>query len=221
MGTLRNLPMLLSNIQPAEAFLGLMMLAILFLFPKRLRRYAPPQLVVLVLGALIALLFFADRDLRQIGAIPVGLPAINWPTFIPELVTTMILDGMILGMLGCIDTTLTAMIADSLTRSEHKSDKELIGQGIGNLMSGLFGGLPGAGATMGTVVNIQSGARTPLAGMIRASLLLVVILGAAGLTEQIPLAVLAGIALYVGFNILDWSLLKRAHRVSWQTAAIM
>ncbi len=220
-GTLRNLPMLLSNIQPAEAFLGLMTLAILFLFPKRLRRYAPPQLVVLVLGTLIALLFFADRDLRQIGAIPVGLPAINWPTFTPELVTTMILDGMILGMLGCIDTTLTAMIADSLTRSEHKSDKELIGQGIGNLMSGLFGGLPGAGATMGTVVNIQSGARTPLAGMIRASLLLVVVLGAAGLTEQIPLAVLAGIALYVGFNILDWSLLKRAHRVSWQTAAIM
>lgn len=221
MGTLRSLPALLSNIQPAEAFLGLMTLAILFLFPKRLRRYAPPQLVVLVLGALIALLFFADRDLRQIGAIPVGLPTINWPTFTPELVTTMILDGMILGMLGCIDTMLTAMIADSLTRSEHKSDKELIGQGIGNLMSGLFGGLPGAGATMGTVVNIQSGARTPLAGMIRASLLLVVVLGAARLTEQIPLAVLAGIALYVGFNILDWSLLKRAHRVSWQTAAIM
>lgn len=198
-----------------------MTLAILFLFPKRLRRYAPPQLVVLVLGALIALLFFADRDLRQIGAIPVGLPVINWPTFTPELVTTMILDGLILGMLGCIDTMLTAMIADSLTRSEHKSDKELIGQGIGNLMSGLFGGLPGAGSTMGTVVNIQSGARTPLAGMIRASLLLVVVLGAARLTEQIPLAVLAGIALYVGFNILDWSLLKRAHRVSWQTAAIM
>ncbi len=221
MGTLRSLPALLSNIQPAEAFLGLMTLAILFLFPKRLRRYAPPQLVVLVLGTLIALLFFADRDLRQIGAIPVGLPAINWPTFTPELVTTMILDGLILGMLGCIDTMLTAMIADSLTRSEHKSDKELIGQGIGNLMSGLFGGLPGAGATMGTVVNIQSGARTPLAGMIRASLLLVVVLGAARLTEQIPLAVLAGIALYVGFNILDWSLLKRAHRVSWQTAAIM
>lgn len=221
MGTLRSLPALLSNIQPAEAFLGLMTLAILFLFPKRLRRYAPPQLVVLVLGTLIALLFFADRDLRQIGAIPVGLPAINWPTFTPELVTTMILDGLILGMLGCIDTMLTAMIADSLTRSEHKSDRELIGQGIGNLMSGLFGGLPGAGATMGTVVNIQSGARTPLAGMIRASLLLVVVLGAARLTEQIPLAVLAGIALYVGFNILDWSLLKRAHRVSWQTAAIM
>lgn len=220
-GTLRSLPTLLSNIQPAEAFLGLMTLAILFLFPKRLRRYAPPQLVVLILGTLVALLFFADQNLRQIGPIPVGLPTINWPVFTPELVTTMILDGMILGMLGCIDTTLTAMIADSLTRTEHKSDKELIGQGIGNLMSGLFGGLPGAGATMGTVVNIQSGARTPLAGMIRAVLLLLVILGAARLTEQIPLAVLAGIALFVGFNILDWSLLKRAHRVSWQTAAIM
>lgn len=221
LGTVGSLPTLLSNIQPAEAFLGLMTLAVLFLFPKRLRRYAPPQLVVLVLGTLVALVFFADRDLRQIGAIPVGLPAITWPTFTPELLTSMILDGLILGLLGCIDTTLTAMIADSLTRSEHKSDKELIGQGIGNLMAGLFGGLPGAGATMGTVVNIQSGARTALAGMIRAGLLLVVVLGAARLTEQIPLAVLAGIALHVGFNILDWSLLKRAHRVSWQTAAIM
>ncbi|PDW04934.1 bicarbonate transporter BicA [Candidatus Viridilinea mediisalina] len=220
-GTLQQLPTLVANLRWQELLLGLLALAILFLFPSRWKRYAPPQLVALVAGTLVALFFFADADLRQIGAIPVGLPTLIWPTFTPELVITMVLDGMILGLLGAIDTTLTAMIADSLTRSEHKTDKELIGQGLGNLMAGLFGALPGAGATMGTVVNIQSGARSALAGIVRALILLFVVLGAAQLTEQIPLAVLAGIALYVGFNILDWSFLKRAHRVSWPTTLIM
>lgn len=220
-GTLQNLPALISAIRWQETVLGLLALAILFLFPARLKRYAPPQLVALVVGTLVALVFFADAGLREIGTIPVGIPALNWPTFTPELITTIILDGMILGLLGCIDTTLTAMIADSLTRTEHDTDKELIGQGIGNIFSGLFGGLPGAGATMGTVVNIQSGARSALSGITRALILLVVVLGAARLTEQIPLAVLAGIAFYVGFNILDWSFLRRAHRVSWPTMVIM
>lgn len=220
-GTLQQLPLLVANLRWQELLLGLLALAILFLFPPRLKRYAPPQLVALVAGTLVALFFFADADLRQIGVIPVGLPSLIWPTFTPELVITMILDGMVLGLLGAIDTTLTAMIADSLTRTEHKTDKELIGQGLGNLMAGLFGALPGAGATMGTVVNIQSGARSALAGIVRALILLLVVLGAAQLTEQIPLAVLSGIALYVGFNILDWSFLKRAHRVSWPTALIM
>jgi SulP family sulfate permease len=135
--------------------------------------------------------------------------------------TIMLVDGVMLGLLGCIDTLLTAVIADSLTRTEHKSDKELIGQGIGNLVSGLCGGLPGAGATMGTVVNIQTGASTALSGIIRALILLVVVLWAAGLTQTIPMAVLAGIALKVGIDILDWSFLKRAHKVSPKGTIIM
>ncbi|PDV97494.1 SulP family inorganic anion transporter [Candidatus Chloroploca asiatica] len=221
LGTLQNLPTLVANIRPTETILGVLTLAILFLFPARFKRYVPPQLIALVAGTVVSLLVFANEDLRRIGVIPVGLPELILPTFTPEQITTMVIDGLILGMLGCIDTTLTAMIADSLTRTEHRSDKELIGQGIGNFFAGLFGGLPGAGATMGTVVNIQSGGRTPLAGVIRALLLLIVVFGAARLTEQIPLAVLAGIAMHVGFNILDWSLLKRAHRVSFQTTVIM
>jgi sulfate permease, SulP family len=133
----------------------------------------------------------------------------------------MLVDGLVLGMLGCIDALLTAMIADSVTRTQHDSNKELIGQGIGNMMSGLFGGMPGAGATMGTVVNIQAGGRTALSGLVRAGILLVVVLWAAPLTRAIPLAVLAGIAVKVGFDILDWSFLKRAHQVSWKGTAIM
>jgi SulP family sulfate permease len=220
-GTLQNLPGLLANIDPVEAGLGILTLAIIFLMPSRYKRYMPPQLLALLIGTAVSLFVFANADIRRIGEIPVGLPELQIPTFTPGQITTMVIDAMVLGMLGCIDTLLTAVISDSLTRNEHNSNKELIGQGLGNIVAGLFGGLPGAGATMGTVVNIQTGARSALSGVTRALILLVVVLGAAQLTENIPLAVLAGIALAVGVNILDWSFLKRAHRVAPSTALIM
>ena len=220
-GTLSNLPELVASIEPYETALGLLTLAILFFTPAKLGRYVPPQLLALVLGTIISVTVLADVDIRRIGEISLGLPTLHLPTFTPEQLTTMLLDGMVLGTLGCIDSLLTSVIADSLTRQEHKSDKELIGQGVGNLASGLLGGLPGAGATMGTVVNIQTGARSALSGVVRALVLLIVVLGAAELTQSIPLAVLAGIALKVGLNILDWSFVKRAHKVSWHASFIM
>jgi sulfate permease, SulP family len=221
LGMVQNLPNLLSNINPAEATLGALTLAIIFLMPSKLKRFAPPQLVALIVVTVVSLVFFGDANIRRIGEIPMGLPKLQMPTFTAGQITTMIIDGVMLGMLGCIDTLLTAVIADSLTRTEHKSDKELIGQGIGNLISGLCGGLPGAGATMGTVVNIQTGATSALSGITRALILLVVVLWAANITETIPMAVLAGIALKVGIDILDWSFLKRAHKVSWKGSLIM
>ena len=163
----------------------------------------------------------SGTELRIIGEIPTGLPKLNLPTFTLDQINTMLVDGIVLGMLGCIDALLTSVIADSLTQTHHNSDKELIGQGIGNLVSGLFGGLPGAGATMGTVVNIQAGGRTALSGLSRALILLIVVLWAAPLTENIPLAVLAAIALKVGIDIIDWEFLKRAHKLSIKAAAIM
>ena len=221
LATVQNLPQLLSNIDPAEAALGALTLAIIFLMPSKLKRFVPPQLVALIAGTAVSLVFFSGSDIRRIGEIPVGLPQLQLPVFSADQVTTMFLDGAVLGMLGCIDTLLTAVIADSITRTQHRSDKELIGQGIANLVSGLCGGLPGAGATMGTVVNIQTGATTALSGLTRAIILLVVVLGAANLTQPIPMAVLAGIALKVGIDILDWSFLKRAHKVSLKGTLIM
>ncbi|HIK16956.1 MAG TPA: SulP family inorganic anion transporter [Leptolyngbyaceae cyanobacterium M33_DOE_097] len=221
MGTVLALPQLLANINPPEAILGATTLAIIFLMPKKLKRLVPPQLIALIVGTVISLTVFQGADIRRIGEIPVGLPPLQLPTFTPGQLTTMFVDGVMLGMLGCIDTLLTAVVADSLTRTEHNSNKELIGQGIGNIMSGLCGGLPGAGATMGTVVNIQTGATTALSGLTRAIVLLVVVLGAARLTQPIPMAVLAGIALKVGIDILDWSFLKRSHKVSLKGALIM
>ncbi|AFY86443.1 MULTISPECIES: SulP family inorganic anion transporter [Chroococcidiopsis] len=221
LGTVQSIPQLLANTDPIEAGLGALTLAIIFLMPSKFKRFVPPQLVALVVGTVVSLVLFPGADIRRIGEIPMGLPQLQMPIFTPGQITTMFLDGVVLGMLGCIDTLLTAVIADSITRTQHNSDKELIGQGIGNLVSGLFGGLPGAGATMGTVVNIQTGATTAISGITRALILLVVVLGAASLTQVIPMAVLAGIALKVGIDILDWSFLKRAHKVSLKGTLIM
>ncbi len=220
-GTLGQLPELLQNIDPSETILGVITLAILFLMPAKAKRVCPPQLAALVIGTLVALFFFKNADIRIIGEIPMGLPKLQMPVFSGSNLTLMLVDALMLAMLGCIDTLLTAVIADSLTRTEHDSNKELIGQGIGNMVSGICGGLPGAGATMGTVVNIQTGARTAVSGIARALILLVVVLWAANLTENIPMAVLAGIALKVGIDILDWSFLKRAHQVSVKGTFIM
>ena len=215
------LPSLLANIQLADALLGIGALLFLLLSPKKMSRYLPPQLVVLVVGASIPLLLMTNVPLKSIGEFHFGWPQFYLPHFSQSQIMEMVLDGMILGTLGCIDSLLTAVISDSLTRQEHKSNKELIGQGVGNIMSGLFGGLPGAGATMGTVVNIQSGARSATSGVTRVAALLVFVIGAAEFTQNIPLAVLAAIAIKVGIDILDWSFLRRAHRVSPQAAFIM
>ncbi len=220
-GTLSNLPSLLMDLHFSELFLGVITLAILFKMPSKWRQYVPAQLVALVAVTLLSIIIFDTDSIRRIGEIPSGLPSIMFPVLSPELLVEMLIDALVLGTLGCIDTLLTAVIADSLTRTEHDSDKELRGQGIANMIAGLFGALPGAGATMGTVVNIQVGARSPIAGIFRALILMAVVFIAGSLTEPIPMAVLAGIAVYVGFNILDWSFIQRAHKLSVSQMAIM
>jgi len=220
-GTIQNLPNLLSNINPLETVLAVVTVVILYAVPSKYKRIVPPQLLALVGCTVASIVFFGDADIRRIGEIPTGLPALQIPTFEPSQLCTMVFNALVLGMLGCIDALLTSVVADSLTRTEHDSNKELIGQGLGNLFSGLFGGIAGAGATMGTVVNIQTGATTALSGLTRAFVLFIVVVWAAPLTASIPLAVLAGIAFKVGINIMDWGFLKRVHKISWKAAAIV
>ncbi|NJL87527.1 MAG: SulP family inorganic anion transporter [Leptolyngbyaceae cyanobacterium SM1_1_3] len=220
-GTIGSLPNLLSNINPAETALAILTVALILFTPARVKRFVPPQLIALIVGTLVSLLLFQDIDIRRIGEIPMGFPALRLPFFSVAQLRLMLVNAAVLGMLGCIDALLTSVVADSLTRTEHNSNKELIGQGLGNLASGLFGGIAGAGATMGTVVNIQAGGQTALSGLTRAAILFIVIMGAGSLTATIPMAVLAGIALKVGIDIIDWSFLKRAHTISVKGAAIM
>jgi len=223
MGTLKALPQLISSARPSEVVLAVVTLAILWLTPSRVKKIAPPQLIALVIGTILSLTLLSGggEEIRRIGEIASGFPQLRTPYFDLPHLSRMLIDAAVLGMLGCIDALLTAVIADSITRTEHNSNKELIGQGLGNLVSGLFGGLAGAGATMGTVVNIQAGGRSALSGISRAVILMVVILALTGVAAQIPQAVLAGIALKVGVDIVDWGFIKRAHRISISGALIM
>lgn len=224
LGTLLNIPSIISDIDPYELILFVITLGCLFFTPRSIRMRFPPQLLALIGMTLLAALvsqYNQNIDIRMIGQIDASLPSFVLPTFSLMQLQTMLIDAMVLGMLGCIDSMLTSVIADNMTRTEHDSNKELIGQGLGNIVSGMFGGLPGAGATMGTVVNIQAGGKTPLSGVIRVVILLVAIFGLANLIQHIPLAVLAAIALKVGVDILDWSYIKRAHQVSSQSSMIM
>lgn len=226
MGTLQSLPQLVTGVQPLEFALAAVTMAILWFTPQRFKKLLPPQLLALVVGTIISLTLMpalnaSGEDVRRIGEISAGFPRLQMPFFGVNEWRLMLTDAAVLGMLGCIDALLTSVVADSLTRTEHNSNKELVGQGLGNLVAGLFGGIPGAGATMGTVVNIQTGGRSALSGIVRALVLMLVILAGSGLAARIPLAVLAGIALKVGFDIVDWGFLKRAHRISVKGALIL
>ncbi len=209
------------GLNPAATGLGILTLAIVFLTPPKLTRVFPSPLLALIVGTLISVYLLPDADIRRIGEIPTSLPTLHWPVFKPDQLKEMLGYGLMLATLGSIDSLLTSLVADNITRTQHDSDRELIGQGIGNIMSGLFGGLPGAGATMRTVVNVHAGGKTPLSGIVHALILLIILLGAGKLTENIPHAILAGILIKVGIDIIDWSFLKRAHRVSPKAAGIM
>lgn len=221
LGTISQLPNYFSHPNLVALTLGLITLIIVFFTPRRINRIVPAPLLALVIVTIISVLFFGDSNLPRIGEIPQGLPTPHLPTFNITEIADMLRYGLMLGVLGAIDSLLTSLVADSISRTEHDSDQELIGQGIGNLISGIFGGLPGAGATMRTVVNVQSGGKTPLSGMIHAIVLLIVVLCAGPLTAQIPHAVLAGLLLKVGIDILDWGFIKRAPRLSLKGTGLM
>ena len=222
--TLANSP----GLNPAALAVGVMTLAVVFLSPLRLRQWIPSPLLALVIVTPLSLLFFNDdrlnalglEPLARIGAIPEGGLQVVMPNFsehLPELVKA----GLVLALLGAIDSLLTSLVADNITQTSHNSNRELIGQGMANTAAGFLSGLPGAGATMRTVINIKSGGATPLSGMSHSLVLLVVLLGAGPLAAQIPTALLAGILIKVGLDIIDWGFLLRAHRLSGKTAVLM
>ena len=186
-------------------------LAVAVFWPARLAKYLPPTLVALVSGTLLSVLWLTQTPV--IGDVPTGLPQFRLPDFAPDFLIRAIQPAIIIALLGSIDSLLTSLIADSMTRTKHEPDRELIGQGIGNTIAGLIGGLPGAGATMGTVTNIRAGGRTQVSGALYATILLALVLGLGKYVESIPHAALAGILMKVGWDIVDWRFLTRVHRV--------
>lgn len=221
LGTLSRFPELVAAVRPAELMVAGVTLAVLLLTPASVRKRVPPHLVALLIGSGIAALHFPGDAVRRIGAFSAALPALRLPPLSAAVVPTLLLDALVLAVLGSIDALLTSTIADTLTRTEHDSSKELIGQGIGNLVAGMVGGVAGAGSTMPTVLNIRSGARSATSGLARSLILAAVVFWASPLTAGIPMAVLAAIVCKVGFDILDWSFIRRAHRASREAALIM
>lgn len=220
MAALVSLPDWLLAINWQELALGGLALAIVYLWPVRWNVWLPRPLVALLTGSLVALWLPAEA-IAIIGDIPTGFPPLHWPVINIDVLGELLYAGVLLAVLGSIDSLLTSLVADSMTKQQHDSDHELIGQGVGNTLAGLFGGLPGAGATMRTVVNIRAGGKTGFSGAIHALVLLVVMMGAGKYAAHVPLAVLAGILIKVGLDIIDWPFFRRLGKLPMNTVALM
>lgn len=215
------LPMQVAAFDPHTLLTGAIALAIVFLWRGRVNQLLPAPLLALAVATAVSLLLFTDTGLERIGEIPSALPTFHIPMFRTDLLEMMVTNALTLAVLGSIDSLLTSLVADSVTGTQHRSDQELIGQGIGNAAAGLLGGLPGAGATMRTMVNIRAGGAGPLSGVVHALVLFGVVSGMGLLFEDIPLAALAGILIKVGIDIIDWPFLRRVHRIPLFPALLM
>ena len=219
MGAVRALPGAVAQMNTSALALAAVALGVAVLWPRRMARYLPGLLVALVAGTVLGVLWLTDVPV--IGEIPTGLPSMQMEIPTLGFVVQSLQPALILALLGSVDSLLTSLVADSLTGTQHNSNRELVGQGIGNVVSGLFGGLPGAGATMGTVTNIRAGGSTQVSGGFRALLMLGLLLGLGRFVEPIPHAVLAGILMKVGWDIIDWPLLTRIHRIRREHLFVM
>ena len=202
-------PTALGDMNLMELVIGAVSLAVALKWPKALGKYVPGPLAALIVGTLMSVII---GGVPILGDIPSGLPEFQMPRFTSATTPLILQAAFVLALLGAIDSLLTSLVADNMTRTRHDSNQELIGQGIGNTVAGLLGGTAGAGATMRTVVNIRTGGETRLSGMIHALFLLAIVLGLGPLASYIPNAALAGILIKVGIDIIDWSYLKNAHR---------
>ena len=219
LGAVRAWPDVVPDVNFSALAIAAVTLAVGVLWPNRLKQYLPPTLAALLAGTLLSVLWLTKTPV--IGDVPSGLPDIMLPELSVGALAGAVQPALIIALLGSIDSLLTSLVADSMTRTRHNPNRELIGQGIGNMAAGFIGGLPGAGATMGTVVNIRAGGSTQVSGVLRAVILLALVLGLGKYVESIPHAALAGILMKVGWDIIDWRFLTRIHRVQREHLLVM
>jgi len=196
-------------------------IAIIYLFPK-ITKAIPSTLVALISMTIVTT--FIGLEVPVIGTIPSSLPELKIGAIasIHASDITLIIElALTLALLGAIDSLLTSVIADNITKTKHHSNRELVGQGIGNIMASCIGGLPGAGATMRTLVNVNAGGQTPLSGVIHGVLLLAILLGLGNYAQVIPIPVLAGILITVGVGIIDYKGFRHIKSVPRTDAVVM
>ena len=210
--SIRAWPEAIANLNYHALIVGLIALLAGIFWPNRLSKYLPGPLVALILGTVAAIFFFTNAPI--IGKVPTGLPEFFLPEITPGFLASALQPAFILAL-------LTSLVADSITRTRHNPNRELMGQGLGNFVAGIVGALPGAGATMGTVVNIRAGGRTPVSGALRSIVLLALVLGLGQIAEPIPHAVLAGILIKVGWDIIDWRFVTRVRHVPREYLMVM
>ena len=219
LGAIRAWPDVMSDVNFNALAIAAVTVVVGVAWPGPLRKFLPPTLAALIAGTLLGVLWLTNTPV--IGDVPAGLPDLRMPDLSVNVLAGAVQPALIIALLGSIDSLLTSLVADSMTRTRHNPDRELMGQGIGNVAAGFIGGLPGAGATMGTVVNIRAGGRTQVSGVLRAAILLALVLGLGKYVEEIPHAALAGILMKVGWDIIDWRFVTRVHRVQREHLLVM
>ena len=218
-GMIRALPAAVHHVEWSAVAVGCVTLAFTVFWPRRLDRYLPGTLAGLIPGTLLGALWLNDAPV--VGAVPAGLPIpqLEMPSL--DFLARAVEPALILALIGSVVSLLTCLVADSLTRTSHDPDRELVGQGVGNMAAGLIGGLPGAGTPVYTVPNIRAGGTTRAAGVTFSVLLLALLLGLGSYVESIPLAALAAVLIKVGWDLIDWNILARLHRIRRDHAVVM
>ena len=217
--TLRNFTEIIGNFSVSALAISVVTLAVGLFWPDRFDKYLPSTLVALVVGTLLGVFWLTDAPV--IGAVPTDLPTFQLPETSPSAIARAIEPAMVIALVGSVDTLLTALVGDSMTRTRHDPNRELLAQGVGNVLTGFIRGLPGSGATPSTVANIRAGGWTFVSGMIAVGILAVMVLLLGEYVALIPNAVLAGILVKVALDTIDWRFVARMHRVQREHLVVM
>ncbi len=217
--SLRSWPDAVSNVDPSALALGVVTLAVCAFWPERLRRFMPPSVAALLIGTLLAVFWLSD--VPTLAEVPAGLPDLELPELALGDIGAAFPPAVTIALLGSINSLLTARVADSLTLQSHEPNRELMGVGFANVLVALVGGVPGAGATSCTVANVRAGGRSRVSGVLCATILLALVLGLGRYADAIPHAVLAGILIKIGFDIIDWRYLTRIRLIPRENVVVL
>ena len=217
--SLRSWPDAVANVDSSALALGLVTLAVCIFWPGQLKRFLPPSVAALIIGTLVGVLWLTNAP--TIGEVPTGLPDLHTPELVLGDLGNALAAAVTLALLGSINSLLTARVADSLTRESHDPNRELMGVGVANVLVAFVGGVPGAGATSCTVANVRAGGRSRASGVLCATILAALVLGLGRYVGSIPHAVLAGILIKIGFDIIDWRYLAHIHRVPRENVVVL
>ena len=219
MGAVSALPEAFGNINLHAVIIATVTVVVGVVWPKGFARFIPAPLIGLLSGSLLGLFWLTQ--VPTLASMPVGLPSVSVELPSAVFLLRAIEPALILALLGSVDSLLTSLVADSMTGTTHNSNRELIGQGLGNVAAGLVGGLPSAGTTTCTIINIRSHGTTRLSGLVCGTVLLSVVLWFGKYIPAIPLSALAGVMVLVGIEVVDWNLVKRLHRVQAYYLAVV